>query len=140
MSTETNKALVRRFYEAVDAGDVSVVPELFAPEWVNVDPALPPLSGLEGAAMLIGMFTVSFPDFTSRLDMVVAEDERVAVHAVHSGTHQGDFMGIPPTGKRVTVTANGIYTCRDGKIVENRVVFDALGLLQQLGAIPVPGA
>lgn len=140
MSTETNKALVKRFYEAVDAGDVSVVQELFAPEWVNVDPALPPLSGLEGAAMLIGMFTASFPDFTSRLDIMVAEDGRVAVHAVHTGTHQGDFMGMPPTGKHFTVTANGIYTCRDGKIVENRVVFDALGLLQQLGAIPAPGA
>lgn len=140
MSKDTNKALVKRFYEAVDAGDVSVVQELFAPEWINVDPALPPLSGLEGAARLISMFTASFPDFTSRLDILVAEDGRVAVHAVHTGTHQGDFMGIPPTGRRVTVTANGIYTCRDGKIVENRVVFDALGLLQQLGAMPTPGA
>lgn len=136
MTTDSNKELVRRFYAAVDAGDIAVAPELFNPEWQNIDPSLPPMRGLEGARALIGMFTASFPDFTSRIELIAAEDERVAVRASHTGTHQGDFMGVPPTGRQVTITATGIFSCKDGKLVENRVVFDAFGLLQQLGVIP----
>jgi steroid delta-isomerase-like uncharacterized protein len=135
MSTDA-KELVRRFYQAVDAGDTAAVEALFAPEWQNIDPSLPPMQGLDGARDLVGMFTASFPDFTSRIELIAAEDERVAVRANHTGTHQGAFMGIPPTGRQVTVTATGIFSCRDGKLVENRVVFDAFGLLQQLGVIP----
>lgn len=136
MTTDTNKELVRRFYQAVDAGDTASVGELFAPEWRNIDPSLPPMHGLDGARALVGMFAASFPDFTSRIELIAAEDERVAVRASHTGTHQGSFMGIPPTGRHVTVTATGIFSCKDGKLVENRVVFDAFGLLQQLGVIP----
>jgi steroid delta-isomerase-like uncharacterized protein len=82
------------------------------------------------------MFTASFPDFTSQIELVAAEGDRVAVRASHTGTHQAPFMGIPATGKHVQVTATGIYTCRDGKLVQNRVIFDAFGLLQQLGVVP----
>lgn len=67
MSTDANKEPVRRFYAAVDAGDTAVVPELFDGEWQNVDPSLPPMRGLDGARELVGMFTASFPDFTSRI-------------------------------------------------------------------------
>lgn len=136
MSTDANKELVRRFYAAVDAGDTTAVEALFDPTWQNVDPSLPPMQGLDGARALVGMFTASFPDFTSRIELITAEDERVAVRASHTGTHQGDFMGVPPTGRQVTVSATGIFRCQDGKLVENRVVFDAFGLLQQLGVIP----
>lgn len=135
MTTETNKALVKRFYQAVDSGDTGAVEELFAPEWENVDPALPPMAGLDGARTLVQMFTASFPDFKSKIELVAAENDRVAVRALHTGTHQGEFMGIPATGKQVTVYATGIYTCKDGKLVQNRVVFDAFGLLQQLGVV-----
>ncbi len=136
MTSDMNKLLVQRFYQAVDEGDTSRIEELFAPEWVNIDPALPPMQGLDGARALVGMFTTSFPDFTSRIELMAAEADRVAVRASHTGTHQGEFMGIPATGKRITVTATGIFTCKDGKLVENRVVFDAFGLLQQLGVVP----
>lgn len=136
MTPTSNKELVRRFYQAVDAGDTTVVADLFAPEWQNIDPSLPPMRGLDGARMLVGMFRASFPDFSSRITLSAAEDDRVAVHAVHTGTHQGAFLGVAPTGKPVSVTATGIFTCKDGRLIENRVVFDAFGLLQQLGAIP----
>lgn len=136
MTSDMNKLLVQRFYQAVDEGDTSRIEELFAPEWVNIDPALPSMQGLDGARALVGMFTTSFPDFTSRIELMAAEADRVAVRASHTGTHQGEFMGIPATGKRIMVTATGIFTCKEGKLVENRVVFDAFGLLQQLGAIP----
>lgn len=136
MSTDANKELVRRFYAAVDAGDTAAVEALFDPEWQNIDPSLPPMRGLAGARALIGMFTSSFPEFTSRIELIAAEDERVAVRVSHTGTHRGEFMGVPPTGRQVTVSATGIFRCKDGKLVENRVVFDAFGLLQQLGVIP----
>lgn len=136
MTSDTNKALVKRFYQAVDRGEIEVVEELFAPEWENVDPALPSMSGLDGARSLVRMFTASFPDFSSKIELMIAENDRVAVRALHTGTHQGEFMGIPATGKQVTVYATGIYTCKEGKLLQNRVVFDAFGLLQQLGVVP----
>jgi steroid delta-isomerase-like uncharacterized protein len=136
MSIQENKALVRRFYAAVDAGETSVVEALFSPEWENVDPSLPPMRGLDGARALVTLFTKSFPDFTSRIELMAGEDDRVAVRALHTGTHQGEFLGIPATGKAVTVSATGIFTLMNGKLIENRVVFDAYGLLQQLGVAP----
>ncbi len=136
MTSDINKLLIQRFYQAVDEGDTSHIEELFAPEWVNIDPALPPMQGLDGARALVSLFTTSFPDFTSQIEMMAAETDRVAVRASHTGTHEGEFMGIPATGRRVTVTATGIFTCKDGKLIENRVVFDAFGLLQQIGVIP----
>ncbi|GAB4424013.1 MAG: ester cyclase [Chloroflexi bacterium OHK40] len=136
MSTDANKELVRRFYQAVDAGDTAAVPELFDSAWRNVDPSLPPMEGLDGARALIGMLKAGFPDFSSRIELIAAEDERVAVRACHTGTHQGDFMGVPPTGRPVTIHATGIFTCKDGKLIQNQVVFDAFGLLQQIGVIP----
>lgn len=134
--TETNKELIKRFYQAVDQGDATAVAELFAPEWENVDPALPPMRGLDGARTLVHLFTASFPDFTSKIELIAAEEDRVAVRTSHVGTHQGVFLGIPATGKPVNVSATGIFTCKDGKLVQNRVVFDAFGLLQQLGVVP----
>lgn len=136
MTTEMNKELVKRFYQAVDQGDTNVVEELFSPEWENIDPALPPLHGLDGARTLIRMLSTSFPNFTSKIDLIAAEDDRVAVRASHTGTHQGEFLGIPATGKSVHISATGIFTIKAGKLVQNRVVFDAFGLLQQLGVIP----
>jgi steroid delta-isomerase-like uncharacterized protein len=136
MTTETNKAVVRRFYQAVDQGDTSVVETLFSPDWVNVDPALPPMTGLDGARALIGMLKTGFPDFTSQLDLMAAEEDRVAVRASHTGTHGGVFLGIPATGKYVAISASGIFKVKDGKLIENRVIFDAYGLLQQLGVAP----
>ncbi|GAB4581984.1 MAG: ester cyclase [Anaerolineales bacterium] len=136
MSTETNKALIKRFYQAVDQGDTGAVEALFSPEWENIDPALPPMRGLDGARALVQMFTASFPDFTSQIELMAAENDQVAVRAFHTGTHQGPFLGVPATGKQVSTHATGIFTCKDGKLVQNRVVFDAFGLLQQLGVIP----
>lgn len=135
-ATDSNKAVVRRFYQAVDAGDTGSVEAIFAPEWVNVDPAMPPLSGLDGARQLITLLKRGFPDFSSQVELMVAEGDRVAVRCAHRGTHEGDFMGVPATGKPVAITATGIYTVQEGKLVQNQVIFDAFGLLQQVGVVP----
>ena len=136
MSSEQNKALVRRMFAAFDAGDVAAVPDIFDPSWINHDPALPPLSGHDGARQLISMFTQAFPDFTTTIEHIVAEGDLVAARLTHAGTHQGEFMGIPPTDRRVATSSSGFFHIAGGRVVENRVVFDALGLLQQLSVTP----
>lgn len=100
MTTEMNKTLVRRFYQAVDQGDTQVVEELFSAEWENVDPSLPPMRGLDGARTLVGMFTASFPDFTSKIELIAAEDDRVAIRATHTGTHREVFWGYHQRASR----------------------------------------
>ncbi len=136
MTIETNKQVVQQFYQMVDQGDTSKVADLFSPTWVNVDPALPPLQGLEGAKALIKLLKDGFPDFNSKIELMAAEGDRVAVRVSHTGTQLGEFLGIPATGKAAQITSTGIYTIRAGKLVENRVIFDAFGLLQQLGVVP----
>jgi steroid delta-isomerase-like uncharacterized protein len=134
----TNLELVERFYAALDANDGDTLAALVTPDWTNDDPALPPLSGPDGARQLAAVLTGAFPDFTSRILMSVSDGDRVAAHVSHTGTHHGDFLGVPPTGRAAAITATGIFTIRDGRIAANHVVFDALGLLTQLGVIPAP--
>lgn len=136
MSTEHHAHLVRRMYEALDSGDVAVVPELFDPAWVNHDPSMPPLTGHEGARQLISILKNAFPDFQTIIDDLLVEGDRVAARVTHTATHTGTFMGIPPTGRSAKVTATGIFRISNGKLAENRVVFDALGLLRQLAIVP----
>jgi steroid delta-isomerase-like uncharacterized protein len=134
----TNLDLVRRFFTALDANDGDTLASLVTQDWVNDDPAMPPLSGPDGARALAATLTGAFPDFESRILLTVEDADHVAVHVRHTGTHHGDFMGVPATGRAAAVTSTGILTIRDGRIAENRVVFDALGLLTQLGVIPAP--
>jgi predicted ester cyclase len=125
-------------YAALDANDLSAVPELFDPAWRNYDPAMPPLAGHDGARQLITILQSAFPDLRTTVDQVLVEGDLVAARLTHAATHLGPFLGIPPTGRQATVTATGIFRVQDGRLAENRVVFDALGLLRQLGIVPEP--
>ena len=136
MSAEQNIALVHRMYAALDAGDIAAVPELFDPAWVNYDPSMPPLRGHPGAQQLISILTTAFPDFHTILDDVIVEGDLIAARMTHTATHRGVFLGIPATDRHAVVTATGIFRVTNGRLLESRVVFDALGLLQQLGIIP----
>jgi steroid delta-isomerase-like uncharacterized protein len=138
MSTEQNKELVRRMFDRIVRGDVQDVAQIFAPDWVNIDTALPPMKGIQGAKQLLTLFSTAFPG--CRLDFIqlVGEGNEIAAHFSFSGTHKGAFLNVPPTGKSFNVTGTGIFRLKDGKLVENHVVFDALGLMQQLGVVPPP--
>jgi predicted ester cyclase len=139
MSTEQNKALVRRvFEEGINQGKVDVFDEIIAPAYVNYN-MLVPAPGPAGLKQVIGAFTSAFPDMHITLDQVIAEGDKVATHGVMSGTHAGDFMGIPATGKSIAVTFSDIWRIENGKAVENWVQLDMMGLMQQLGVIPAPG-
>ncbi len=152
MSTEENKAIVRRFFEEVyNKGNVAAVDELVAPNPVlhfdsptNVPvPAEMQLS-LEAIKQFVSQFRTTFPDLHYTVELQVAEGDLVVTRATTRGTHTGEYQGrmykgISPTGKQVTWTETHICRIADGKIVEQWENEDDLGRLQQLGVIPAPG-
>ena len=142
MSTETNKAIVRRFIvEAFSDGNLAVLDEIVAPDQVNGGPgALPGIPpGPEGNKMLITNYRNAFPDLRFTIDEQIAEGNTVVTRWTAHGTHSGEFAGIPPTGKPATVVGMGVDRIENGKIVASWGLFDQFGMLQQLGVIPVSG-
>lgn len=138
MSTADNKALVRRFY-GKSVHNPALLDELLAPTYVLHLPGSPPIAGIESAKQLMVTYTSGFPDLQLTTEDIVAEGDRVAIRNTWRGTHQGVFQGIPPTGKHVTFTGTDIFHCVGGRITEQWADLDALGLMQQLGVIPVMG-
>ena len=140
MSAEENKALVRRFVEEVQsAGNIDVVDELCSPEFVNhsAPPGVPP--NCEGVKQLTAMFRRAFPDSYFTVEDMIAEGDKVATHKTFHGTHEGEFMGMPPTGRRVSMELIDIVRISEGRVVEHWSMGDSLGMMQQLGIIPQPG-
>jgi len=141
MSTEANKAIVIQLYEEIfNKGDLDLADKLVAPNAVNHDPAAPPNipSGALGVKVVVTMLRSAFPDDHHTIEDLVAEGDKVVVRLTHSGTHQGSFLGLAPTGKHITNTSIHIFRIAPGKIVEVWANRDDLGVLQQLGAIPAP--
>jgi steroid delta-isomerase-like uncharacterized protein len=137
MSADT-KAIARRFLEeAFNSGNLDVVDELVAPEFVNHDAALPePGVGIEAAKASITGYREAFPDLRLTIELQLAEGEYVTTRWSARGTHQGNLMGMAPTGKQATVTGITIDRIVDGRFVESWTNWDTLGLMQQLGVIP----
>ena len=140
MSTEANKTSVRRFYDEVfNKKNRAAIDEFIDPN--HVDHAAPPGTpgGLAGAKQTIGMYLTAFPDLHFTVEDMIAEGDKLVARLTVRGTQQGAFMGIPPTGKHVTVTAIDISRMAGGKSVEHWIEMDTLGMMQQLGVIPAPG-
>lgn len=131
-------AVVRRFFEdAFSEGNLDLIDELVAEEAVGYDPTQPePVRGPAGMKQLVSMYRSAFPDISFEVHETLSDGDWVAVRWTSSGTHEGELMGIEPTGKTVSVEGIELDRIQDGKMVESRVSWDALGLLQQLGAIP----
>ncbi len=140
MSTEDNKAVVRRFIEeAVNGHEPGRVREFFAPDYVNHNPLPGETPGLDGLEQSLRTVLSAFPDYHTTIEDMVTEGDRVVYLERNEATHTGSFMGMPPTGKRVRFEVVGLLRLRDGKIVERRGVADQLSLLQQLGVLPPMG-
>jgi steroid delta-isomerase-like uncharacterized protein len=141
MSTEDNKALVRRLYEEQNGHNLDYLDEALVPDYVHHDPALPPemQHGRDNYRQLSGMFYTAFPDLQGTLEDMVAEGDKVVTRLRWQGTHQAELMGIPPSGKQVDFTMMSIHRIVEGKITEGWVNFDMMGMMQQLGAVPNPG-
>ena len=141
MSTEENRRLVLRWKEERNKGNVNVVDELCAPDCVLYMSGLPtpgPVRGREPFKQLFAAYLAAF-DFDSMPEFLVAEGDMVVVRETYRLRHKGEFQGLPPTGKDVSITSTEIYRIADGKFVEGWVEGDMLGLLQQLGILPTPG-
>ncbi|MGE0542955.1 MAG: ester cyclase [Dehalococcoidia bacterium] len=137
MSTDDLKSITRAFYAAIDADQAQSIPPMLATQVVVRLPGAPPLD--RTAFQQFGQgFYAAFPDLQHTIEEQVAEGNTVVTRLVARGTHRGEFQGIPPTGRAVTVAAISVQRYRDGQIVEQDLILDALGLMQQLGAIPAP--
>jgi steroid delta-isomerase-like uncharacterized protein len=139
MSTEQNKAIVCRMVEDVQSRhQISAVDEFFAADFIDhsVPPGLPP--DREGVKMQFAMFFSAFPDLHVVIHDQVAEGDTVVTRKTFHGTHRGDLMGIPPSNRPVAFEVIDILHVRDGKITDHWNVVDQLGLMQQIGALPIP--
>jgi len=141
MSTEKNKAIARQFGEEVfNQGNTRAIDELMPANFIehNDLPAGLP-SGREGVKVMLTMLHGAFPDFHATIDDIVAEGDRVVVRSTWDGTQKGEFLGIPTSGKHFTIPVIDIMRIGDNKVVEHWGVIDRLGMMQQLGTVPVPG-
>jgi steroid delta-isomerase-like uncharacterized protein len=138
--SEENKAVVRRFIEEVwNNGNLDAIDELISEDHVDHDPAnAGSPGGREGVRAFVQMYRTAYPDTHIEFGEMVAEGDLVAGSWTATGTHQGELMGMPPTGRYIHVTGMGMDRVRNGQIVESWANYDSLGMLQQLGAIPAP--
>jgi steroid delta-isomerase-like uncharacterized protein len=138
MSLEENKALVRRFVEEVQCRhNLAALDELYSPDFVDRSGMTDP-PNLESVRRFFGGMFAAFPDMRFTIRQQIAEGDKVVTHKTFHGTHLGPFMGIPATGKAVTIDVMDIYTVIGGRITEHWTVGDMLGMLQQLGVAPEP--
>lgn len=140
MSTEQNKALASRMVEeTINQRNLSLIDEFLSPDFVEheeLPPGIPP--GREAPKVLFSMLLNAFPDFKATIEHLIAEGDKVVIHMTWTGTQQGEFMGIPPTGKRISISVLDIIRIADGKYVEHWGVMDRAAMLQQLGVMPAP--
>lgn len=137
MSIEENKKTVRSIFEA-DLATVDIdrlVDQLFTPDFVDHNPEPWQAPGSEGVKQYIRELNRAFPDIKFTLKDIIAEGDKVATRTVVTGTHKGDFSGIPPTGKTFSVDDFDVFRVVDGKIVEHWGILDTHKMLVQLGAI-----
>ena len=135
--SEANKALVRRgIEETVNKGNFSVVDEILSTDYVYREPTVGEKRGRAGFRELVTMYRNAFPDVKLTIDEQIAEGDKVVTRWSATGTHRGELFGTAPTGKQVRVQGIIVSRIANGKVVEETEVYDALGMLRQLGAIP----
>lgn len=141
MTTEQNKAVVRRVIEeAWNGGNLAVIDETVAVNYVGHDPSWPELiKGPEGFKQWVGAARTLFPDFQITVDDLVSEGDKVASRITMQGTHRGELPGFPPpTGRHVHFEGIFVRRLENGLFVEGWDIADMMGLMQQLGVVPPP--
>ncbi len=133
-----NKAIILRLYEEVwNEKKLEVLNELVSPSHALYGPNFSGSAvGPEAYKLRVSAFNAGFPDLHWTIEDIVAENEKVVARWTFSGTHQGDYMGVPATNKRVSVDGMTIHHMAGGKIMDSYSHWDALGLMQQLGVVP----
>ena len=137
MKTDQNKALVRRFYEEIDKGNLEAMDELVAEDYLDHDP--PPFLGLapgrEGLKQAFKLFWEATPGY-HRIEDQIAEGDKVVTRLTAFGKHEGDLPGAPRTGNELKMTSVTIHRIENGRLAEKWSEKDALSFLQQIGVIP----
>lgn len=133
MSKQDNLATMQRLGEAVNSGNLDAFHEVFAPTAIDRDPASDQGPGPEGFIHFFTGFRAAFPDLNVSVEQLVADDDNVAIAYTITGTHQGDFLGVPATGRRIEARGMQIARFENGLIVERWGSSDQLGILQQIG-------
>jgi steroid delta-isomerase-like uncharacterized protein len=132
-----NEDLMRAFYDDVmSGGDLDRIPELVSEDVVDHEapPEMP--KGIEGVKAFVQMYRGAFPDLSASVEDIFAQGDRAVARVRYTGTHQGELMGVAPSGNRVDIETIDIVRIADGKCVEHWGVTDNMGLMQQIGAIP----
>ena len=140
MSQQENIKLQQQFGAAVNGGNLNALRDIVAPDAVDHDPAPDQGVGPEGFIKLFTMMRSAFPDLKIAVEHMVADDDNVAFAYTITGTHSSDFMGVPATGRQIKARGMQITRFEGGKQVERWGSSDELGILQQIGAAPKPGA
>jgi steroid delta-isomerase-like uncharacterized protein len=141
MTAEDNKARVRGLYEEIfNRRGLGAIADYFSPDVVDHAVASGAPAGIEGVRQTITMFLGAFPDLSMALEDLVAEGDRVVARWTMRGTHRGASLGMPPTGKPLSLPGVSVLRIAGGKVVETWVAFDQLGMLRQLGLAPTPVA
>jgi steroid delta-isomerase-like uncharacterized protein len=136
--SDDNERLVRRFFEEFcNDRRAEVADEIVAQDFVSYGPQAPPAVGPDGVKERVGLYQDAV-DGHWEIQEIFSAGDRVVTRWIGSGTHQGELMGVAPTGAGIAVDAISVFRIEDGKIAEEWTVWDALGLLQQVGAVPAP--
>lgn len=138
-STEQNQAIARRsFEEAYNRGNLRILDELYVPDFVGHPPVGEDIHGPAAVKEVIVMFRTAFPDFQFVIEDMIAAGDMVVTRATISGSHEGEFQGIAPTGRRMRITGIVIDRIVDGRKAEAWGVWDIHGMVRQIGAGDVP--
>ncbi len=133
MSLEENKKLVRRFLEAYNNRNLDSLDDFVSQDFIDHTPNHQ--QGLESLKQLFNLAFKAFPDWHETIEEIIAEGDKVWLRLTYTGTHTGEWLGMAPTGKKITTTAFDIFRIVDGKIVEGRFATDELSFLLPLGVI-----
>ncbi|MHA2078930.1 MAG: ester cyclase [Candidatus Kariarchaeaceae archaeon] len=134
MSLDENKAVVRSFIEAYNKRNLDLLDDIIAPDYFDHTHQQ---QGVESVKQVLNRGFKGFPDWYEAIEDIIAEGDKVWVRLTYTGTHTGEFFGLPPTGKKITAMAVGIYRVINGKLVEGRFITDAVDLFKQTGAIEI---
>ena len=137
MASENERLVLRIFLELWNNGKLAVADEIFAANYAHHDPASPDFGkGPEGIKQTVTLYGNAFPDLQFTIEHMMAVDQFVSTRFTSRGTHKGDLLGIPPTNRPIQVDGIVIHRISRGRIAEGWVVWDALGVMQQLGVVP----
>jgi steroid delta-isomerase-like uncharacterized protein len=141
MSQADNKTIIRRFVEeGLNKRNAALIEEIYSAEYVGHDPERPAPRSIEDLRQgMVGLLGKVFPDAQYSIEGLVAENDLVVWHWTFRATHQAELMGIPPTGKSIQFSGVNIFRMANGKVIEDWVYRDTVGMLRQLGAMPTPG-